>query len=50
MRFIVLEYHAHPHHGWPELRGWLEEVGFGVTHEDAVTDAHGTAWLVRRAP
>ncbi|HEV7206732.1 MAG TPA: FkbM family methyltransferase [Jatrophihabitans sp.] len=45
---IVLEYHPHPDHTWPELRAWFAEQGLVVTAEEVENPAQGTAWLERR--
>lgn len=45
---VVLEYHPHPGHTWPELRAWFAEQGLVVTAEQVENPAQGTAWLERR--
>jgi len=47
VRRVVLEYHPHREHSWPELRRWFAERGLAVTAEQAENADQGTAWLAR---
>jgi FkbM family methyltransferase len=44
---VVLEYHDVPGHDVAELEKLLGAAGLVTTHQEAVTDRHGTLWLSR---
>ena len=44
---VVLEYHPHAEHSWPQLRDWFASAGLAVVREVSVTARQGTAWLRR---
>jgi FkbM family methyltransferase len=49
VRRLVLEYHSHERHGWPELREWFAAAGLQVVRTRAESPLQGTAWLSREA-
>jgi FkbM family methyltransferase len=48
VRRVVLEYHPHARHTWPQLRRWFADRGLLVTAERPQGPRQGTAWLARR--
>lgn len=44
---VVLEYHPHVRHAWPQLRGWFEARGLAVVAHEPISAEQGTAWLSR---
>jgi FkbM family methyltransferase len=47
VRRVVLEYHPHDRHGWPDLRDWFASAGLHLLDERRENDRQGTAWLAR---
>jgi FkbM family methyltransferase len=47
VRRVVLEYHPHEQHSWPQLREWFAERGLRVVDERPENPRQGTAWLSR---
>jgi FkbM family methyltransferase len=47
---VVIEYHPHPRHAWPELREWFAERGLKVLQDEPCAPEQGTAWLTRTQP
>ena len=44
---VVMEYHPVAGESWPQLRGWLADVGLHVVREKSERPGLGTAWLAR---